>query len=134
MTAAPLKILGLCTFAIMYPGSGDAEGDAITFSGSILPILEARCASCHMTGDEPGGMALISDMAYASLIRKSAQVDDMLIVKPGFPLKSYLILKLEGRHLQASGQGARMPLAAPALPEKQLKLFRAWIEQGALEN
>ena len=32
---------------------------------------------------------------------------------------------------QAGGQGAKMPLAAPSLSDKQIKLFKTWIEQGA---
>lgn len=133
MIIRALKNFGHCALSVIpiVIGSGATEAGQVTFSGSILPVLEARCAGCHMTGDEPGNMALISDMAYTSLMRKSTQADALFIVQPGSPEQSYLILKLEGAHLQAGGQGAKMPLAAPSLSDKQIKLFKTWIEQGA---
>ncbi len=110
------------------------NAETVLFSKDIVPVLEARCASCHMTGEEPGNMALIADMAHASLLQLSQQVEDMMIVQPGDVAKSYLILKLEGTHLEAGGEGARMPLAAPPLTKAQVKQIQDWIANGAPNN
>lgn len=112
----------------------DANAETVLFEQSILPVLEARCASCHMTGDEPGNMALVADAAYPSLLQMSEQIEGMQIVEPGNPDQSYLMLKLKGKHLDAGGMGARMPLAAPPLTPEQIKQLRDWIEQGAAKN
>lgn len=120
--------------AISCVSISTTDASPVSFAKNIVPILEARCASCHMTGDEPGEMALIADAAYPSLLRQSSQIESLKIVQPGSPGQSYLMLKLEGTHLEVEGQGARMPLAAPPLSQDQLKLIRDWIEQGARAN
>jgi hypothetical protein len=48
--------------------------------------------------------------------------------------ESYLLLKLEGRHLDAGGTDARMPLGAAALDETTVEKIRAWIASGAQDN
>ena len=107
---------------------------AVSFKRDLVPVLRRSCATCHMTGTEPGHMALHPGAAYRSLVGVASTQSKSLRVKPGAPQQSYLIMKLDGTYLDAGGTGARMPLAAPPLDEATLTRFREWIAAGAPDN
>lgn len=100
----------------------------------IAPLLQSNCATCHLTGQEAGGMSLIPDKAVATLVNvKALGAPKMTRVVPGDPDNSYIIMKLEGTHIEKGGVGAQMPFgAAPLSPEKIAKI-RKWIAEGAKE-
>ena len=108
--------------------------EEVSFSQSIVPVLRTQCATCHMTGDEPGGMKLYPSAAWASLVDVPSAESPLKRVAPGEPAKSYLLHKLQGTHLDVGGEGAQMPFAQPPLPEETRALVRRWIEQGAPNN
>jgi len=105
-----------------------AEGD---FSNTVIPLLESRCASCHLMGSEPGNLALHRAAAHASLVGRQATGADMLLVRPAEPEASYLLHKLRGTHLEVGGSGARMPFGAASLNESDIKKIETWIANGA---
>ncbi len=112
-----------------------ALADEVSFQKDIVPVLKTRCATCHLTGQEAGNMALHPRAAYANLVEvPSIEAADMLRVKPGEPNQSYLLRKLEGTHLDAGGSGVQMPLGQAPLDAAMLAKFRAWIEAGAADN
>ena len=115
-------------------GAGAAAVGDISFARDIAPVLQNRCATCHLTGQEAGNMALHSDGTYASVVNVPSIESKLLRVKPGFPKQSYLMLKLEGKHLDAGGSGQRMPLAQSPLDEATLGKLRDWITAGAVNN
>ena len=119
----------LCMIAIACDA---IAADTVSFARDIAPLLNARCASCHLTGQEEGNLALESSAAYASLVGKPSIESDLLRVKPGAPEQSYLMLKVEGRHLDAGGTGVRMPFGATPLDAATLNILRQWIADGAL--
>ena len=126
-----LSTLMLC--AMVIAGTCDAvAAETISFARDIASVLNARCASCHLTGQEDGNLALEPSAAYASLVGKPSVESDLLRVKPGSPQQSYLLLKVEGRHLDAGGTGARMPFGATPLDATTIDLLRQWIADGAL--
>lgn len=104
---------------------------APTFKADIVPVLQKRCVSCHMTGDEPGELALTPKRAYASLVGVNATETTMVRIKPGTPDQSYLVRKVEGTHQAAGGSGERMPFGEQALDAATLAKIRAWIKAGA---
>lgn len=124
-------------------GAGDSEGTAPDASGKataaasfyraeIVPILASSCATCHLTGQEAGNMSLIQDKALASLVGvKAVGAPALTRVVPGDPDKSYLIMKLEGTHIQQGGAGAQMPFGAPPLSPDKIAKIRQWIKDGA---
>lgn len=114
-------------------GGAHAE-EAVSFSREITPVLRTQCATCHMTGDEPGGMKLYPSAAHGSIVNVPSEQSPIARVTPGKPQKSYLLHKLEGTHLEVGGSGVRMPFAQPPLPEETRQRIRLWIEQGALKN
>lgn len=113
---------------------GPLQAAEVSFSQAVAPILRTQCATCHMTGDEPGGMQLYPSAAHRSLVGVASRESPLQRVAPGEPEQSYLLHKLRGTHLEVGGQGVQMPFAQPPLPEESLQLIRSWIEQGAKNN
>lgn len=109
-----------------------AEADKSLFQAEIAPLLASNCATCHMTGQEAGNMALIPAKAIESLVGvKSVEAPDLVRVVPGDPDASYLVMKLEGTHLAKGGTGAQMPFGAAPLPKETIAKIRQWIAEGA---
>ncbi|MFN3424080.1 MAG: hypothetical protein ACK40C_05200 [Novosphingobium meiothermophilum] len=104
----------------------------VSYAADIVPLLESQCATCHLTGEEAGGMALVGDMAIASLVGQPAEeAPGLMRVVAGDPDRSYLVMKLEGTHIANGGAGAQMPFGAPPLSAAEIATVRAWIAQGA---
>jgi hypothetical protein len=106
----------------------------VSFRKTILPIIEARCASCH-TGKTPAGhLELAStptrqaNKAYEHLMAGryagAADVEDPYVV-PGSARKSRLIRVLFGRPpIPGSGHPV-------VLKEEEKKTIVEWIDLGA---
>ena len=117
-------------------GAGDAPSpdSAVSFKQDIVPLLRRACATCHITGTEPGNVALHPGAAYQNLVGVPSVQTDLLRVKPGAPAESYLLLKLEDTHLDAGGTGQRMPFGLAPLDASQIEMIREWIAAGAPDN
>ena len=91
------------------------ETDSITYAGTIVPILEANCYTCHDKNNAPYFADGIVLEGYASLKK---QVDNKKLVgalrhQPGF---------------------AAMPRSLPQLPECTIQEIEAWVKAGAPDN
>jgi mono/diheme cytochrome c family protein len=102
-----------------------------SFRRDIVPLLKQHCAACHLTGEEPGNMALYPDAAYKTLVGVPSTESPLLRVKPKDPDASYMVSKLEGTQLEAGGKGARMPLDGGYLSAEDIQRIRDWISRGA---
>lgn len=129
-----MKRFGLCLALAAALNGAASAGEAVSFARDIAPVLKDRCATCHLSGEEAGGMALHPAAAYASIVGVPSLESKLLRIKPGLPDESYLLLKLEGRHLDAGGSGQRMPFEQAPLQEEILQRIRDWITAGAAEN
>jgi len=110
-------------------GGGVSEDPA--FAAEIQPIFSGNCASaaCHGTAEQ-AGLKLSQGSAYAELVNvTSTQDGSKQRVLPNDSANSYIVMKLEG-----TGQGARMPSGAAALPDNTIQLIKNWIDQGAQDN
>lgn len=108
-----------------------AQAAPVDFTAEIVPLLGKRCVSCHLTGQEQGGLALHPKAAYASLVGVRSQQSDLMLVEPGDPSQSYLYRKLTNTHQAAGGEGEPMPMGAWPLETEALELIRRWISEGA---
>jgi mono/diheme cytochrome c family protein len=133
MTLQPLKTQ-LAIGVLAFSGLSAAHAAEPSFGKDILPLLQQNCVSCHITGEELGGLGLAPSLAYKQLVNADALQTAMARVKPGAPDESYLLHKLAGTHLDQGGTGGRMPLGFPALSTTQLELISRWIASGALNN
>lgn len=114
--------------------SGIEAAERVSFARDIVPVLRSNCATCHLTGEEPGGMKLYPSAAYKSIVKTQSQESSLLRVTPGDPQASYLMHKLEGTHLDVGGVGVQMPFGLPPLPPEIREAVRRWIAQGAQDN
>ena len=108
--------------------------DPVSFSKDIAPLLKSHCAACHLTGEEPGLMALHPKAAYKFLVGVPSTESKLLRVKPGSAQDSYMVHKLEGTQLKVGGLGMRMPMEGAPLTPDEIGMIRRWIDAGALDN
>ncbi|MCC4114827.1 hypothetical protein LLG90_05620 [Aromatoleum toluclasticum] len=120
--------------ATAFAGAAAAQAQQVSFARDIVPVLRTRCATCHLTGDEPGGMRLYPAAAYRSIVKVQSKESPLQLVAPGDPAGSYLLHKIEGTHLEAGGNGVRMPFAQPPLEDETRERIHAWIADGARDN
>lgn len=100
------------------------------YERKIQPIFTNNCIACHQAGQAPDGLVLEEHRSFAQLVGRRSVHAPLPLVTPGHPDRSYLLAKLEGTHLQAKGQGERMPLGG-ALSATDLAAIRLWISNGA---
>lgn len=128
------RILAVVSAGLAAFTADGAHAVAPSFGKDIAPLLKTRCAVCHLTGKEAGNMALHPKAAWVSLVSRPSSVPALMLVKPGKPDQSYMLMKLQGTHIKNGGSGARMPFAAPPLDLAQIDMIRAWIQAGAKNN
>jgi len=98
-----------------------ASAAEISFSRQVAPILLDQCIECHRSGKAKGGYRLDT----IELMLKAGDSKTAPVVA-GKPDESELY-KLIATH----DDDDRMPKKADALPEKEMKLIREWIANGA---
>lgn len=104
-------------------GSGvPCDPDSIYFQNQILPILVSNCtqSGCHNATDHEDGVILTS---YQSLMSTVEHVTDN-----NWGENKLMKVLLE------DDPDDRMPYQKPPLPQAQINLIGAWIQQGAKNN
>src|SRR5687768_9297337 len=97
-----------------------APAAQVDFTRDIQPILQSQCYECH--GPEKARGRLRLDARAAALDRGATGA----AVIPGNSEGSLLIRRVLGLDDEE-----RMPKDGDPLPEAQIALLRAWIDQGA---
>ena len=87
----------------------------VDFSHDVLPILKARCASCHTNGTYKGGLSI--DTREALLKSKAVVV--------GKSASSELI-----KRVSSTDTAERMPPKGNPLAAKEKAILAAWIDSG----
>jgi len=95
------------------------ENGAGVFATDIRPIFAAHCYACHGAGVQQNGLRLDS---LAGILHGSANGS---VVVPGDSEKSRLVRRIMGL------DRPQMPYGSPPLSAPEVKLIRAWIDQGA---
>ncbi|HLO13807.1 MAG TPA: c-type cytochrome, partial [Anaerolineales bacterium] len=101
----------------LKPGTGTPTGGS-TFSGQVLPILQAKCQGCHNASTKLGGWDASS---YESVTTSG---ENAPVVIAGDVQKSLLAQLLQGTN------GKVMPPMG-ALPQEQIQAILDWIAAGA---
>lgn len=101
------------------PATESAVDGAVSFAGSVMPILESKCIKCHGVETKKEGLSLLS---YDDLMAGSFNGQ---VVTPGDTANSLLVkLIVEGE----------MPNRGPQVTPEELQLIMDWVNQGALNN
>jgi hypothetical protein len=142
VTAAAYQVRVACADANKLVGNGVSPmfvvsglPQNVSFASQIQPLLTASCTSmaCHDAIQPQQGLDLVTGHAYAQLVSvASTECSTSMLVKPGAPSDSYLVVKLAGGGTCSTG--SRMPKAATAWSSDQIQLVRDWIANGAPNN
>lgn len=116
-----LMFLSICLLSIMVPAYSQAAPGDVDFTTSIRPILQKHCASCHSGEDAKHGYRV--DIRAVGL--RGGDSGEPAIV-PGKPEASHVY-----RLISDGVNGLTMPYKKSPLPESEVALIKAWIEQGA---
>ena len=96
----------------LYPSAGDCDTSNVTYSGTIVPILNDNCISCHNSGFAQAGIVLDT-------------YDD---------LKVYVDNGRFWGAINHENGYSPMPQNLPKLPLCELDKIRTWIDNGALND
>ena len=95
---------------------------AYVYRDLVLPVLEARCTSCHNESKVKGGLRLDSP----ELMMRGG--DDGAVIVAGSPEESELLRRIT---LSPEAEDAMPPGGAPPLDVGETELIRWWIANGA---
>src|SRR5947208_475281 len=112
-----------------------------TRGGDTFALIEQRVfafrgctvTSCHGVFGQ-ASLDLLPGSSYENLVgvpasNPAAAAAGALRILPGHAAESFLSQKLHGT--LADGEGARMPLVGPPLPQAEVDLVDAWIDSGS---
>ncbi len=94
---------------------------SVSYHNNIWPILQARCQGCHQPASA-GGKLIVT--AYTSFLKGGEHGASFFAGKPDkSPLMAYL-----------TGTKTLMPKGGPPLADRDITLFRRWIQEGAKDD
>ena len=98
----------------MHPTETNTESEPVDFDTDLKPIIEARCG-CH--GPEP---AAFPELKPDAMIDQAAQrQENRVLVRPGEPLRSYLIQRILEEYPGVRGMEKE-------LNDEERRLFIRW--------
>jgi mono/diheme cytochrome c family protein len=122
------------------PDSTTVENAAVASSDSLAAAALAKvkavfaehCIGCHGDRRPLAGLRLSTDADLAALAQTtSSEIDTFMLVAPGHPEKSYLLLKIEG---SKGIVGSRMPLGGRPLSKEEVGVVEEWIRSLAVAD
>lgn len=118
---ATLAAFGFAAVPFVLMAAGwDAPQQKASFSGDVLPLLKANCASCH-SGDSPsGGLNLVTFDG----LRKGGESGAAF--EAGKSKTSLIMQRIRGE-----GGLPRMPMGFAPLSKEKVAAIAAWIDAGA---
>lgn len=123
------------------PGAAGTQGPeasvqpkAVGYRAEVVPIFEAKCNYCH----HPKNAVQVDltrpfDPKFGIVNRPNTwtRSEKKILVVPGDPEASALILKVERTDLAPKVDGDPMPWNIPRLTERELSDLRRWLAEGA---
>ena len=99
----------------------------VSYNKDVQPILARNCSECHAPGQKGFEASGLDTTSYQSLMKggKFGQ-----LVKPGDALSSALNMLVEGR----AHPSIQMPHGRAKLPDKEIKILKVWVNEGAKNN
>ena len=101
-------------FQITSPAPAPSQG--ISYTNDVRPILETRCARCHM------GTFTSADLHIDSYEKLMAGSDNGPVIIPGNANESLLVQKI---------LNGEMPKRGPKLTPAEVQIIIDWINAGA---
>ena len=121
LLAGTLLLIGTITSEMRVRAENSAAARQAEFNRDIAPIFRASCEKCHGAKNIQAKLRLDSQDGILQ-----GGVSGKIII-PGNSRDSLLMKRLLGLT-----DAPRMPFGADPLPDSQIEIIRAWIDQGAL--
>ena len=104
-----------------------ALGDASTVPEPVREVFRSHCAGCHKGAFAPKRLKLDAESVPASVAGVASQEKpDLMLIAPGAPEASYLIMKVKGSE---GISGKPMPPAGRTpLTDEEIVLLEEWIK------
>ncbi len=99
----------------------------VSFSENVMPILEAKCLSCHAVGSEGFKASGLSVESYEQVMKGTRQGP---VIEPGYSYFSTLQIVVEHR----ADPSSAMPRDSAKLSNSEIQIIGEWIDQGAKNN
>jgi len=99
----------------------------VSFSKNVMPILEAKCLSCHAVGSEGYEASGLSVESYEQVMKGTRQGP---VIEPGYSYFSTLQIVVEHR----ADPSSSMPMNSAKLSNSEIQIIGEWIDQGAKNN
>ena len=99
----------------------------VSFTKSVMPILEKKCLSCHAEGKEGHEASGLSVESYGHLMKGTRNGP---VIEPGYSYFSTLQIVVEHR----AAPSTSMPKGSAKLTEQEIQIIGEWIDQGAKNN
>lgn len=99
----------------------------VSFSNDVMPILEARCVSCHAEGSVGFQASGLSVETYEQLMKGTREGP---VIEPGYSYFSTLQIVVEHR----ADPSVSMPENSAKLSSQEIQIIGEWIDQGARDN
>jgi len=99
----------------------------VSFSKDVMPILEAKCLSCHAEGREGYNASGFSVEGYAQVMKGTK---DGTVIEPGESYFSTLQIVVE----HGADPSKSMPKGSAKLSGAEIQTIGEWINQGARNN
>ena len=109
----------------------------VSYRRDVFPIFEAKCIGCHHANNAVRVILTdVFDPELGLINRPNSWTKSQkeILVVPGDPDASALMLKVESEQLDHKAEGDPMPWNIPRLTESELKTLRDWIESGAKDD
>ena len=135
------KAITAVIFMFVALGAGCAR--EISFKQSVYPILQKNCLSCHAVGGKGYAVSGFSVESYESVM-KGTKFGSVIV--PGSSISSTFVILIEHkadpsinmpRHTEqalAEHDKFLKGWKVPMLPLEQIRLIKAWVDQGAKDN
>ena len=113
------------------------ELPSVSFARDVQPIFEARCVDCH----HPDNAVKVDltqpfDPLVGIVNRPNTwtRSEKTVLVVPGDPEASALVLKVSATDLDPKVDGDVMPWSIPRVTDAELESLRSWIQSGAADD
>jgi hypothetical protein len=114
------------------PGGSTSSPLSADFESIQENIFTPICSVCHAGASAPEGLRLDAADSYNLLVGvPSTEVPSIMRVKPGDPVNSYIIQKLQGHAAVGAQMPDGCPTTQPCLTADQIGFIQQWITNGA---
>ena len=105
----------------------------VSYSRDVLPILEAKCRSCHSPGGEGYAASGFSVESYRTAMKGTKYG---AVIVPASSLSSTLVRLIEHKADPSIAMPRSPVKGEPSkwLTPQEIKLIETWIDEGAKDN